>query len=93
METLPIVGKLALSNVSHHHTCPDRARKTRPDLAGQTRRRQDRVAADSCPAGCNHESVPLETSARAARPRPTDRALGPRGWEPLPGRGAAALPG
>eukprot|EP00969_Alexandrium_andersonii_P166839 7372556-Alexandrium_andersonii.AAC.1 len=36
VEALHAVGKLAISSVSHHHTCPDRARKTRPDLAGQT---------------------------------------------------------
>eukprot|EP00969_Alexandrium_andersonii_P021257 928298-Alexandrium_andersonii.AAC.1 len=36
VEALPAVGKLAISYVPHHHTCPDRARKTRPDLAGQT---------------------------------------------------------
>eukprot|EP00969_Alexandrium_andersonii_P214744 9484016-Alexandrium_andersonii.AAC.1 len=36
MTASPAVGKLAISNVPHHHTCPNRARKTRPDLPGQT---------------------------------------------------------
>eukprot|EP00969_Alexandrium_andersonii_P233983 10330995-Alexandrium_andersonii.AAC.1 len=36
VKALPAVGKLAIRSVPHHHTCPDRACKTRPDLAGQT---------------------------------------------------------
>eukprot|EP00969_Alexandrium_andersonii_P190495 8415459-Alexandrium_andersonii.AAC.1 len=37
VKVLPAVGKLAISNVSHHHTSPDRARKTRPDQTSQDR--------------------------------------------------------
>eukprot|EP00969_Alexandrium_andersonii_P206097 9106072-Alexandrium_andersonii.AAC.1 len=56
VEALPAVGNLAISYVTHRCACPYRLRKTRPDLAGQTRHRQDRPAADSGPSGCNRES-------------------------------------